>query len=524
MSLRIIIMTKRGVGVTNLLSSSDYAIPPPPYGRISNINRRGSNFVLRILLVALITCALLSYYYYRFVMFLTTTTAVSSPSSVPHNPQFDIDDGPLLPFQTKHKDPKRHQQQQQQQQQYPIDEAQFIIHKSYAESYGRMMKCDETSIERDCIKLVIDDIMMKNQQQQQQQQQGNTTHTNIDIASNEDIMPYPWWYTTLLRDILTNGAYGPWHHFSTRSTNPPIRFCAIGKNACTEWRRVFKALNAPEFCNTGNTNQANAKDDSSECKSQFNTATPLSQDPTAVPNAVFIRDPLERLLSAYLDKCTKPNIRKTQGHCEPNSIFGADYLKRTAKNSNGGNNIVQIQQHQTQEEQSSSDEMTNAIPDLRRTLQKSEKELFAAYVDLLPLKWNVHFVPQAITCDLYRNIHTYDFVGIMGKQFMSELERMVHRYGGGGEDASSSSSSSSSSLVASVLNDTFQYQSKLQNESIAKMNLGSDNTHGTRAPSKVSKYFSARSVRRALEYLSIDYVTFGLEVPDWATEMLWNDQ
>ena len=418
------------------------------------------------------------------------------------------------------------------QQQQPIDEAQFIIQKSYAESYGRMMSCEPHIIEKDCIKLVIDDIMMKQQQAYLNNVNGSSANT-MNATSPEDVIaipkvssslvshnskstyfqqqipddhPYPWWFTTLLRDILTNGAYGPWHHFSTVGTTPPIRFCAMGKNACTEWRRVFKALNAPEFCSDGDEKEKSNHGGGGaggECQSQFNTATPLSHDPNTVPNAVFIRDPLERLLSAYLDKCIKPNIRRSQGHCEPNTIFGVDYLEWIADKSNNN-----------KQEGNSNDEVaTKPLPDLMQTLQNRDKELFAAYVDLLPLKWNVHFVPQAITCDLYRNIHTYDFVGVMGKQFMSELDRMVHRYGSDDE-------SSSSSLLASVLNDTFQYQSKLQNESIANLNLGADNNHGTKAPSKVSKYYSARSVRRALEYLSIDYLTLGLEVPGWATEML----
>ena len=135
-----------------------------------------------------------------------------------------------------------------------------------------------------------------------------------------------------------------------------------------------------------------------------------------------------------------------------------------------------------------------------------DKALFAAYVDLLPLKWNVHFVPQAIFCDLYRNIDNYD-VYKMGTDFMSELDRMANKYGG---------------MLPQILDDTFQYQSKLTNES-SITNLGTDKAHGTKAPSKVSKYYSSRAVRRALEYLSIDYVTLGLEVPIWAREMLYKD-
>jgi len=88
---------------------------------------------------------------------------------------------------------------------------------------------------------------------------------------------------------------------------------------------------------------------------------------------------------------------------------------------------------------------------------------------------------------------------------MSELSRMANKYGG---------------ELPRVLNDTFQYQSKLSND----INIGSDSNHGTKAPAKVARYYTARAVRRALEYLSIDYITLGLEVPIWAKEMLLRDQ
>ena len=215
---------------------------------------------------------------------------------------------------------------------------------------------------------------------------------------------------------------------------------------------------------------------------------------------MFIRDPLERLLSGYLDKCVKPNVRVSQGHCEPNEIFGIDFLQRKRQRE-------QNRQQLNGEEKLKKKEQDEKYPlDLTTVLQGRDKEMFAAYVDLLPLKWNVHFVPQAIFCDLYRNINNYD-VYMMGKDFMWELNRMANQYGG---------------LLPKVLNDTFQYQSKLKNESMSS-NLGADTKHGTKAPTKVAKYYTARAVRRALEYLSIDYITLGLEVPMWAREMLLND-
>ena len=89
---------------------------------------------------------------------------------------------------------------------------------------------------------------------------------------------------------------------------------------------------------------------------------------------------------------------------------------------------------------------------------------------------------------------------------MSELNRMANKYGG---------------ELPRVLNDTFEYQSKLG----SGINIGKEkNGHATQAPAKVAKYYTARAVRRALEYLSIDYITLGLEVPIWAKEMLLRDQ
>jgi len=104
----------------------------------------------------------------------------------------------------------------------------------------------------------------------------------------------------------------------------------------------------------------------------------------------------------------------------------------------------------------------------------------------------------------------------MGKSFMSELGRMADRYGG---------------MLPDVLDDIFSYRSSLNlqhNETSSAVangdNVGSEKAHGTKAPAKVARYYSAGTVRRALEYLSIDYVALGLEVPEWAREMLRNDE
>jgi hypothetical protein len=359
--------------------------------------------------------------------------------------------------------------------QYPMDEADFIIQQSYSETYARMATapCKDSDVEAQCIRIVADYL------DEQKRRLVNATTANSDTTILSSYKPLPWWFQTLLRDIPVNGAYGFWHHFSTNATSPPLKFCAIGKNGSTEWRKIFKALNAPEFGGVEN--------------SKFNTKVPMSDDMSVTPHTVFLRDPLERLLSGYLDKCVKDAVRKSQGHCEPNSIFGVDYLERKATK---------------QQKENGEDVSVDIAPSLLDMDGWFDKEKFATYVDLLPLKWNVHFVPQSIFCDLYRTIETYDKY-LMGKEFMPELDRMAKRYGG---------------LLPEVLDDIFNYQTQLSDaRDEAEKNVGASNAHGTRAPSKVAQYYSARAIRRALEYLSIDYVTLGLDVPDWAREMLRND-
>jgi hypothetical protein len=414
-----------------------------------------------------------------------------------------------------------------------LDEAEFIVAKAYAETYGRMTQCNTDVVGKDCIANVVEE--MDRVRRRLLQNENVTFAAAVDEENNNDDNdgagqrtsdpatyshyivppdhPYPWWFATLLRDMPTNGVFGPWHELTnanlaaatmnTDDTTPPpnggiggLKFCSIGKNGCTEWRGIFKALNAPEYCNHSNdTEWKNSGRSNRYCKeSKLHTNVKLDDDTIdSMPRTVFLRDPLERLLSGYLDKCVKPNIRKSQGHCEPNVVFGMDHLQLKTKSP-------------------ATDNKGHSISDMTLVVNELEREMFATYVDLMPLKWNVHFVPQAFTCDLYRTIDTYDFVGIMGKTFMSELNRMATRYGG---------------ILPNVLDDAFHYRTKLANETLlatTTTNVGADNAHGTKAPSKVYRYYSPRSIRRALEYLSIDYVMLGFDVPDWAKEILRNDK
>lgn len=187
----------------------------------------------------------------------------------------------------------------------------------------------------------------------------------------------------------------------------------------------------------------------------------------------------ERLLSGYLDKCYKPKVRLREGHCEPNAVFN---LNPDMADKNG-----------------------NRYPSLLEDIEDRDKQKFAAYVDVLPLKWNTHFVPQALVCDLHRDIGNYDFVGHMGENFMFEIERMTGQFGG---------------QLPEALNETFGYMEHVR---LGMKTTGKNNAHATHAMTKVKKFFTAQTVRRGLELLSIDYMLLGLEVPEWAKQMLRED-
>lgn len=330
------------------------------------------------------------------------------------------------------------------------DEADRIILRAYEKSYAHILPCSVEKGARACMAITNDYF-----------HQPRTKETGVPTV--------PWWFQTLIRDVMENGAFGFWHHHST--IKPPLHFCAIEKVATQQWRRVFCELNADE-CKENPDACPNPTD-----KCRWKTKRPM---PINATKAVFLRDPLERLLSGFLNKCYKVDRRRVERHCEPNVVFDP------------GDNLL--------------DKSGKKFPNLVLDLEGTDKEFFAAFVDVLPLQWNVHFVPQAIICDLRRTIDSYDFVGEMGTDFMLELERMANQFGG---------------PLPEILDEQFGYVDHVKNH---KVNLGNDgNWHSTHAPALVQKFYTASTVRRALELMSIDYVTLGLEIPEWARQMLRDD-
>ena len=218
------------------------------------------------------------------------------------------------------------------------DDADTIIRRSYNQSYAHILPCEDnpswmkgretTNIAKDCIQKTRDHII------------------------SENVTAVPWWFQTLLRDITIKGGgvYAPWHHFDT--TEPLLNFCTIDKVATSEWRKIFCELNKADCVNTTQ----------GSCGRKKCTWRTYQDVPEDAPWAVFVRDPLERLLSGYLDKCYNSVSRLREGHCSPNVIFNPREGLKNGKNALYPNLLDSIE------------------------VEGRDKMMFEAYVDVMPLK------------------------------------------------------------------------------------------------------------------------------------------
>ena len=111
-------------------------------------------------------------------------------------------------------------------------------------------------------------------------------------------------------------------------------------------------------------------------------------------------------------------------------------------------------------------------------IREDRKQLFAAYVDAFPLKWNFHFFPQGMYCDgLFRHFRNYDFVGYMGKGFYGNLTDLNAKLGRTG--------SSGKNKLPEALEKVFH----VSHELAGHQNTGNVGTE-TRAPEHVKEYYN----------------------------------
>jgi hypothetical protein len=251
---------------------------------------------------------------------------------------------------------------------------------------------------------------------------------------------WPWWFQTMLRDAIRfRELHGKWHDLHFKDLN--LQLCVFEKGGTKKWRDLHcQAINSPH-----------KKDKIMLC------FLLQKRVPADAPKAVFLKDPLDRFLSGFIDKCVTRTVEK---HCQPFSVFH--------------------------------DPNTGLVKDFLKDKQK----LFEIYVDTFPLTWNLHFFPQSMYCGgLYRNFANYSFIGDMGNAFYQDLGRFTKQF----------------PALEPFVEQVFHY-GNLQNVT----NQGVE----TKAASQTLEYYTPRTVRRVLEYTAIDYVMLGLPIPSWAERML----
>lgn len=289
-------------------------------------------------------------------------------------------------------------------------------------------------------------------------------NTNLEYGQK-----WPWWFQTLLRDIATKhtgGAlHGDWHQLYFPSP-ANLNLCVFEKGGTKEWRK----LHCKFLHNDTNVVKNMSAVEMSRC---YQDSMHKEDEPTSSlssPRVVFLRDPLERFLSGFIDKCVRENKGEPRPakHCEPLPVF--------AKGSKMVDGFIEKAQ--------SSD----------------ARKLFEIYVDAFPLSWNLHFIPQSLFCGgLNVELPNYDFVGNMGDTFYQHLKRLGDRF----------------PALQPYLEDQFRLKTK--------GGIHSNKGVETKAANQTEYFYTPKTVRRVLEYMSVDYVTLGLEIPRWADEMLSKD-
>jgi Sulfotransferase family len=274
-----------------------------------------------------------------------------------------------------------------------------------------------------------------------------------DAVTRTKIQNWPWWMKTMIRDMEypRGGLFGLWHQLQFHHPRS-LQLCVYEKGGTKKFRNAH--------CRNINNDEVPTQPrQMSNCylkQRQF--------DPNDVTDrVVFLRDPLDRFLSGFLDKCVRRG--DAVDHCEPTTVF------------------------------------YNTSTSPVHHLLWDKKFFFDMYVDTLGLKFNMHFFPQALQCGgLYHSLDSYSFVGSMGTDFYRDLTTLTKLY--------------------PEIQDDFEGTFKLSQRG----SLDNDGGVETGAANQVLEYYTPRTVRRVLQYYAIDYVTLNLTIPQWAEDMLQQDE
>jgi len=181
--------------------------------------------------------------------------------------------------------------------------------------------------------------------------------------------------------------------------------------------------------------------------------------------ATFVRDPLERLVSGYLDKCVDARKRVGEKHCDPAEIFA---------------NLTQDQIASTHG--------------------------FKMFVDNLDRNTNVHFQPQAHYCllgNLPRELRWYRFVGVMNATYIQQVRQLQ-------EDAGFSHIYIDD-LLDHPVNKNIRHRSA---------NNGNSNSTIGLLEELFRKYYTSDIASTALAHFAVDYIELGLPMPIFLQDLI----
>lgn len=295
-----------------------------------------------------------------------------------------------------------------------------------------------------------------------------------------------WWFETMIRDVHNGGGlFGSWHHdyFHTPTGAPNLRHCTIEKIGSKDWKKLG--------CEVARETGVYTPDQ--PCN--YKVRPPPFEEGDNFDKSVMLRDPLERFLSGFLDKCIHEKHRVGELHCEPNDIFRSDQDEEPEDRTKKRSNLVEEFLPDDDDEEAD---------------HHHPRMFFEAYVDTFPLKWNVHFLPQSMYCNgLYRELGDYDYVGYMGENFHDELRRLGRKY-----------------KILPQVREVFRVPrvntTTVREKSTREAQV--DANKSRKASKKILDFFTAKTVRRLLEIFSIDYVHLGMPIPEWAEEMLQEER
>jgi hypothetical protein len=287
----------------------------------------------------------------------------------------------------------------------------------------------------------------------------------------------PWWLRNALRDAVQRrpwaGLDGSWHVGLTCA--PKVAGCLIEKVGSQSWKKHLSIMkNYSEAYHQKCHAQFRADNAKAapvrEVRAQNDDYIAAAHDSDEWLTFTWTRDPLERFLSAYINKCEHDVKEK---HCEPGRENG--------------------------------DLFTNGTKSKSFAAMPAPMKL-QLYIDVFPLRWNVHFFPQALYCDQLGLSHRrYSFVGNMNDSYPQQLAQLGAMVAARSEPGSSAWAAAALRTFGSLTTTTKRKQHA--------------NAHSTGASSKLLAYFNRHSVERLLAYYSIDYVELGLPLPAWLDQV-----